>query len=267
VITKEELEKVLADHKLWLRMEGGRRADLRGTDLSGTNLDGADLAQANLIGANLSFASLVRADLSRADLSGATLTRCVLRMAYLSYALLPEVRAPGACFSQANLEGATMNGANLRGARFDGACLRRAYMREADLTNAGLTHTDLGSVDLSQTVGLLDPSRWIMHNLETVKEGIIVYKSFDEYYPAPNSWSIYPGAVISEIVNFDRTLDCACGINVSTWEWSQQHCDNEVWRCLIRWEWLPGVVVPYCTDGQFRTSKLEILQLLTEEAQ
>lgn len=59
---KEQLAKILADHKAWLNGEsGGFRADLRH----------ADLSRADLRHANLNDAYLSRADLSRANLSAA----------------------------------------------------------------------------------------------------------------------------------------------------------------------------------------------------
>ena len=52
---QEELNKILAEHKLWLETGGeeGKRANLRGA-----NLEGANLITANLIDANLTRASL-----------------------------------------------------------------------------------------------------------------------------------------------------------------------------------------------------------------
>ena len=74
--TKEELNKILEDHKLWLKGKGGRRAnlnnaDLRDADLIGANLIGADLRGADLRGADLRCADLRDADLRGADLIGA----------------------------------------------------------------------------------------------------------------------------------------------------------------------------------------------------
>ena len=68
---KTRLEKIIADHKLWLNDEGGSCADLRGADLRGADLRGADLSGADLRGADLSGADLSDAYLRGADLSGA----------------------------------------------------------------------------------------------------------------------------------------------------------------------------------------------------
>ena len=66
--TKEELNKILEDHKLWLKGKGGKRADLSGAYLIDANLRCADLSGANLIDANLNNANLRDANLSGANL-------------------------------------------------------------------------------------------------------------------------------------------------------------------------------------------------------
>ena len=57
-MTAEELNKILADHALWLENKGGKRADLRWANLRGANLQGADLREANLQGADLREAKI-----------------------------------------------------------------------------------------------------------------------------------------------------------------------------------------------------------------
>jgi uncharacterized protein YjbI with pentapeptide repeats len=70
-ISKEELTKVLAEHKVFLDSYGerGTRADLRGANLIGANLSEANLHVANLSGADLSKADLTETNLSRVDLT------------------------------------------------------------------------------------------------------------------------------------------------------------------------------------------------------
>ncbi len=58
-MTKEELTKILEDHKVWLDdNEKGKKADLSCANLRGADLRGANLSCANLYGANLSCANL-----------------------------------------------------------------------------------------------------------------------------------------------------------------------------------------------------------------
>ena len=188
--------------------------------LSGANLSGANLSGANLSGANLSGANLSDADLRRADLR------------------------------RANLSDADLSDADL-----SDADLRRADLRRADLRRA-----DLRRANLSGAKGLLDAINYMEAHFERADEGYIVYKSFNENYIAPESWKIEPGEIIEETVNCDRTTECGCGINVAPLEWVRRNGCNQPYKLLIRWEWLPGVVVPYNTDGKIRCSKAQILE-------
>ena len=97
-------------------------------------------------------------------------------------------------------------------------------------------------------------------HFERTDEGYIVYKTFGENYSAPELWKIEPGEIIEETVNCDRTTECGCGINVAPLEWVRRNGRNQPYKLLIRWEWLPGVVVPYNTDGKIRCSKAQILE-------
>lgn len=63
-ISQEELHKILKEHELWLKGEGGKRADL-----SYANLRCVNLSNANLEYANLEYVDLIYADLRYADLN------------------------------------------------------------------------------------------------------------------------------------------------------------------------------------------------------
>jgi len=99
-----------------------------------------------------------------------------------------------------------------------------------------------------------------------VADGIIAYKTFGSNYAAAAHWRIEPGSVLDEVVNPNRINDCGCGINVATLDWMRQRRQetldgtNPIWKCLIRWAWLPGVVVPYDTDGKIRASRVELVE-------
>jgi len=169
-------------------------------------------------------------------------------------------------FSGVNLRGANLHRANLCGADLSwanlcGADLSWANLRGANLCEANLREADLRGANLSGGKGLLDPVAWIA-NLEQTGNGVICYKIFGQYRISPDAWKIEPGFIIEEIVNPCRTSDCASGINVATLEWLQANCDQDriVWKCLIRWVWLAGVVVPYNTDGKFRAGRVELIE-------
>ena len=74
-MNKKELDKILDNHKEWLRTNGikGERANLERANLEGANLERANLERANLKWANLKWANLERANLKRANLERANL--------------------------------------------------------------------------------------------------------------------------------------------------------------------------------------------------
>ena len=86
-MTQEELNKIIEQHKHWLREDvygweemkaSLTRANLTRANLEGANLEGANLMRASLEGANLEGANLEGADLYGANLYGANLMRANL---------------------------------------------------------------------------------------------------------------------------------------------------------------------------------------------
>ena len=95
---RDELERVLKQHKLWLESKGakGARASFQYTNLCKANLTNAHLQIARLLGANLQGANLQGANLHDADLSAANLSCTNLRGANLIDANLRYVDLRGA---------------------------------------------------------------------------------------------------------------------------------------------------------------------------
>ncbi|NLM16089.1 MAG: pentapeptide repeat-containing protein [Clostridiaceae bacterium] len=193
--------------------------------------------------ADLSFKKLKRVDLRSVDLS-----KTNLYYTHLTYA---------------NLNGAVLREANMRFTD-----LWRANLKDADLTGTNLFSSRMTFANLSGAKGLVSPIDFLNENFEKTDEGYIVFKIFDYMYPSPKYWKIKPGSIISEVVNYCRTADCGCGVNVSTLAYIEDirrrtdgHIDlSPVWRCLLRWEWLAGVCVPYMTTGQIRCEKIQLIE-------
>ena len=163
---------------------------------------------------------------------------------------------------RANLSGAYLSGADLRRANLSRANLSGANLSGADLSKANLISANLSGAYLSGAVGLLDAVDYIAENFESCADGVIVYKAFGLHYPVSHEWQIKAGSVISEVANANRVDDCGCGVNVATLEWIRKNASGKIWKCLIRWPWLAGVVVPYNTDGKIRASRVEILEIV-----
>ena len=201
-----------------------------------------------------------KADLSYADLSSANLSSADLRYANLSYASLSSADLSSADLRYADLSSADLSYANLRSANLSSADLRYANLSYADLRSADLSSADLRYANLSYAKNLLSQTQYIKDNFKKSKNGIIVYKTFGEINAPNDTWMIKPKSILEEVVSPCRTIDCACGINVGTLAWVKSNTIKEIWQCLIRWEWMVGVVVSYNTDGKIRTEKLQLIK-------
>ena len=217
-------------------------------DLSYANLRYANLSSADLSYANLSFAKVRSADLSSADLSYAN-----LRSADLSSANLRS----------ANLSYANPSFANFRSVNLSYANLSFANLSYANLSSANLRSADLRSADLSGTIGLLDASEWLKQ-FKTDRFGIYVYKGLgNTTYPIPDHWRGEKGNILHETPNPDRCTECGSGVNFASEEWVRKtYPGSEIWRCLIPWEYVAGIVVPYNTDGKARCSHLQLVNIV-----
>ena len=156
--------------------------------------------------------------------------------------------------------------ADLRRADLSGADLRRADLSDADLSDADLSGADLRRADLSGAKGLLSAIDFLKEHFEMTNEGFIAYKTFGSEYNPPEKWVIQPGSVITENVNFDTTNTCGCGINVAPLKWVQNvYGGDDIWKVLIRFEWLAGVCVPYNSDGKIRCERVQLLEIVEED--
>lgn len=195
-------------------------------------------------------ANLVGADLAGVDLTGANLGSADLEDAYLV---------------STDLEYANLMGANLMGANLTDANLKDADLTDANLTGANLTDANLTKADLSGAKGLKTAKDYLSQFKRT-KNGIYVYKTFGAYKLPPSHWKIEPNSFIEEVVNPDRCTDCGSGVNFATLEWIRSNerrtRDLPVWKCLIYWEDVADVVVPYMTDGKARCARLQLIKVV-----
>ena len=115
---------------------------------------------------------------------------------------------------------------------------------------ADLSWANLSGADLSEA------------HFERTDEGYIAYKIFGAQYVPPQSWKIEPNSVIEETVNSPREKDCGSGVNVAPLEWVRTHYHGGIWKVLIEWPWLAGVIVPYNTDGKIRCERVSLLEIV-----
>ena len=163
---------------------------------------------------------------------------------------------------------ADLSEADLSGADLSGADLSGAYLREANLSEADLSGADLSGAYLRGAEGILDSSEWLSKNLEAATDGYIVYKRIGTdktHRNPPQHWVISPGEYLTEVVNPDRGTECGCGVNVGTRKWCADNYTGAIlWRCLIEWRDLPGVIVPFNTDGKIRAGRVKLLEIVED---
>lgn len=151
--TKEEIDKILENHKHWYLedCEGWRnmRADLQGADLRGVDLSSINLSGANLRGADLSGTKLHGTHLARTNLYNTNLRGADLHGAYLYGANLFLADLQAADFHSAVLYDANLCKANLFHADLRETNLRNADIRGADLCEVDIREADLRGADLS----------------------------------------------------------------------------------------------------------------------
>ena len=181
--------------------------------------------------------------------------------------LRSEIEGKRANLSGADLSGADLRSADLSGANLSGADLRRADLSGANLSGADLRRADLSGANLSGAnlsgaKELLSAINFIDAHFERVVDGYIVFKTFGGMYASPESWKIEAGSVITETVNPDRCTDCGSGINVASFDWVKKNCKGDIWKCLVRFEWLAGAIVPFNTDGKIRCERVELVEIV-----
>lgn len=179
---------------------------------------------------------------------------------------LCDANLRGVNLMDANLTEANLSFANLKGANLRGAILVNANLRGANLTGANISFANLKGANLSDVDGLLSSIDYLNSHFKRTDKGYIAYKIFGQRHALPDKWDIQPNSVISENVNFDRCRNNGCGINVGTLEWIKKHNPkkSDVWKVLIKYEWLAGACVPYHTDGNIRCERVQLIEIVKE---
>lgn len=240
--------------------------NMKATNLSGVRFEGSELNDvnfecANLSGANCSYISIDDSTTFRdANLSNVTMIDACLMSGCFTGAYMKNSILEKSDFKGAHLEYANLENSNLIDVNFSDANLKNAIMRNTDLSGSHMTNLNLIGADFSGAQGLLDPIEFLKSNFECSSEGYIVYKGFDLYHPRPDKWNLKCGEIISETCNPDRSCLCGSGINVATYPWIKQRLEpKKIYKMLIKYEWLSGVIVPFQTEGEIRTSRAQII--------
>lgn len=273
----KEINRIVNLHEMWVKenpngvwkegISSGEIAYFKNENLRKANLRNRDLRYANFNNADLSYADLRGADLRDATLVGANLNYAKLNDANLEFADVRYASLIGAKLNGANLNGTHLKFANMKDTRLVDADLRAADLSDADLSGANLKNTKLDYIKMCGTnfsgvKGILSPIDYLKKNFKKTKAGYIAYMTFDDKNNFPKEWILEPNRVITENVNYDHADDKGCGVNVAPLKYIKENCHNDIWKVLIKWEWLVGVCIPYNTDGVIRCERVQLLEIL-----
>jgi uncharacterized protein YjbI with pentapeptide repeats len=156
---------------------------------------------------------------------------------------------------------ANLSFANLYDANLQKTNLKESNLQNTNLIGANLQCADLRGANLENTKGLLNTKEWMDKTFKKTDKGYIVYKAFNCMYTLPSHWRIKKGSTIEEKVDMDRCDACSYGINFATKDWIKRECPSKkIWKCLLRFEDMENLCVPYATDGKARCGKLTLLK-------
>lgn len=223
----------------------------------------SDFTKQRLYSVNFDFRDLNRSNFVNTEIELGSMTKTNLNYSNFEHSSFSMISAPEADFSHSSFYDVKFRATSLKKADFSYTSLINVTffhcsLMEANFTGAVFSNVSFPFSDLSGAKGFSDPSDFIA-KLEHTPDGVIVYKTFNQFYDSPSYWEIAPGKILKEECDTNRTVLCSYGINVGTLDWVNKNTSGPIWRCLIRWEWLPGVVVPFNTNGLFRCNRLEII--------
>ena len=209
-ISKEELNKILKEHELWLKGEGGKCADLSEVDLKGANLSNVDLSNADLKCADLKGAYLRKTNLNNVNLENANLEYVDLGYANLENANLCNVNLRHSVLRDANLKNVRTN---IHAIGYNLACPEKGSFIGYKKANGCLIELlileDSKRSSATTTKCRCDKAKVLeIRHIETGKKVNSVCSNFDNTF-------IYKVGEIVSVDNFDddRWHECSTGIH------------------------------------------------------
>ena len=168
------------------------------------------------------------------------------------------------CFEHVNFKASIFEECKIKPFSIYDCDLNNAKFAKCELRDCFIVDCNFGASNFSQTEGLHSQTTILENKFEKTDEGYICYKIFDLYHTPPETWDIEEGSIITEVVNQTRSVACAAGIHVGDRAWMKHTTETrdtkEIWKCLIKFEWLADVCVPFSNEGKIRVGKLKILE-------
>jgi uncharacterized protein YjbI with pentapeptide repeats len=154
IITKQDIEKILADHQKWLETNGtdGAQINLKKADLSKALLTSANLQKARFDECVFNEAYLWSANFSSAHVIDTNFNKAYLAATKFWNTFLYDVNFTNAYLWYSKFSAGSTIRANFTNANIAYANLNKTYLTETNFTGANLSNTDLSEATLSGTI-------------------------------------------------------------------------------------------------------------------
>ena len=193
-------------------------------------------------------------NLKRSDLKGCNLKGSDLKGSDLSESDL----------SESNLRWSNLSESDLRWSNLSKSDLRWSNLSKSNLSESNLSESDLSESNLSESKNFPNNNHKFLKDFKKTNKGYIVYKAFgNTFYTAPKEWKLKKDSIITEICNPNKQNECGCGVNFGTLNWIKENLEKEnieVWECLLLFEDMINLCVPYNYDGKARCEKLKLIK-------
>lgn len=282
IIDQEKFDNLAKDHGIWIKSGigtlEGKKMEIefkvfQNVDLYGYNLSFSTFKNVFFEHCRFSYSSFEESEFVHCIFDGGEIDNC----AFTNSILMDNkfgLRIKNSKFLGSKQIGVDYSGeiayCNFQRTQLENVEFGDCVLGDVDFTSSRMVNTEFWyspthGINMSGVKGNLNisPIEFMEQNFEKTEEGYIVYKTFYYTRRPPGYWTVEEGSIISENVNTNSFEDCGSGINVSTLEWIKKNrLKSPIWKCLIKWEWLVGVIVPYNTDGKIRASRVQLLEKL-----
>lgn len=229
---------------------------------------------------------LIDSDFSNSKISGTSIRHSNIKESnfqgtVIQYTIFDDVKADCINFQNSQILNSNIDNSNFTSAGFSNNKLTSVRFHTTDLSNAKFDHTTfedsdfkysiLINVDFSGSTGLLDPTSYLFKSFEWFDDdevdAIIGYKIFNPF--TEDCENMKTPRIITEEVNYDRTLTHASGITLYNKQGIIEKLKNEslkyIYQCIIYSDWFAGIVVPYDPGiGCIRTCRTLLLSKVDE---
>lgn len=282
-MTQEEFEELAKSHSKWAWSGGkeGKRLELEGEDLSkldfgrGYYFKEAKFSKCNFSGMTLRACFFPESRFTNCNFNDTAIYYCTFSKAEFTDVSFENATIYASHFNPSKIFGFNAKGSRIIDCDFDKATMyqanfRNSILKDSSFLNASIDEVNFYDADISG-VKLDSPIDYMRKQFESSPTGgYYGYKFFNYFRRAPSYWILEENQIISESVNYDKSLVGGSGIHIGGLDCIKRMIklnpelkEQKIWKVYIAPEWLPGVVVPFNSDGDIRCERCQLVKEYT----